>query len=412
MPPIAHAELDQAYRDLRVQVVRVLQARQIYPRSGSAIAQSLGINRQLAWQVATIAAESSTPAGLTVMPGQRGLEMFVEASARQTAADPDVVELRGAIVRLEHVIRIHAGDRATLSLIAAAWDSAEVERRTEDLRRDAHRAQCALLGAKVATQVRGVIFAPSQRGDDQRVAMATYQGMTGVTRVRAHHRSRLFYLELPTHDDGTRDLSVRDLASHLAEKFQLEPALSSVDASAIEYLVDAHGAAHRGWVALRAGPVGTSAAMTLAFTGLSSYENPRYPTARDRLNQIAIVCHIPTETLLVDCLMDRRLAESATFTSSLRLQCFDASTGHPMKPAASDDPAFLFDLTNVEPLSGDALATDPDFANSLALVRRSAARVGTTPENLVGVRYRVRYMMAPMSVIVTRELPGGSGAAG
>jgi hypothetical protein len=246
MPPIAHAELDQAYRDLRVQVVRVLQARQIYPRSGSAIAQSLGINRQLAWQVATIAAESSTPAGLTVMPGQRGLEMFVEASARQTAADPDVVELRGAIVRLEHVIRIHAGDRATLSLIAAAWDSAEVERRTEDLRRDAHRAQCALLGAKVATQVRGVIFAPSQRGDDQRVAMATYQGMTGVTRVRAHHRSRLFYLELPTHDDGTRDLSVRDLASHLAEKFQLEPALSSVDASAMEYLVDAHGAAFAG----------------------------------------------------------------------------------------------------------------------------------------------------------------------
>lgn len=407
MPPIAHAELDQAYRDLRVHVVRVLQARQIDPRSGSAIAQTLGINRQLAWQVATIASEASTPAGLTVMPGQRGLEMFVEASARQTTAEPGVAELRAAIERLEQVIQVHAGDRATLSLIAAAWDSGEVERRTEDLRRDAHRAQCALLGAKATTQVRGVIFAPSQKGDTQRVAMATYQGMTGVTRVRANHRSRLFYLELPTHDDGTRDLSVRDLASHLAEKFQLEPALSSVDDRAIEYLVDAH----RGWVALRAGPVGTSAAMTLAFTGLSSYENPRYPTERDRLNQIAIVCHIPTETLLVDCLMDRRLAESATFTSSLRLQCFDASTGHPMKPAASDDPAFLFDLTNVEPLSGDALATDPDFANSLELVRRSAARVGTTPEQLVGVRYRVRYMMAPMSVIVTRELPGGSGLA-
>ena len=146
MPPIAHAELDQAYRDLRVQVVRVLQARQIDPRSGSAIAQTLGINRQLAWQVATIASEASTPAGLTVMPGQRGLEMFVEASARQTDVQADVTALRAAIERLEQVIRTHAGDRATLSLIAAAWDSSEVERRTEDLRRDAHRAQCALLG--------------------------------------------------------------------------------------------------------------------------------------------------------------------------------------------------------------------------------------------------------------------------
>jgi hypothetical protein len=407
MPTLAHADLDLAYGELRIELVRVLQTRHIDPKSGTAIAQALGINRQLAWQVATIAAEASTPAGLTVMPGQRGLELFVEASSRLAGPASDLDQLRAAIERLEAVIRTHAGDRATLSLLAAAWDSGEVERRTEDLRRDAHRAQCALLGAKVATQVRGIIFAPSQKpqSDGSTVAMATYQGMSNVTRVRANHRSRLFYLELPTHDDGTRDMAVRDLASHLREKFQIESDLASVGPEAIEYLTDAEGASHRGWVALRAGPIGTAAAMNLAFTGLSAYESPRYPTAKDRLNQIAIVCHIPTELLLVDCLMDRRLAESESFVRSLRLQCFDASTGHPMKPASSEDPAFLFDLTTVEPLGTSTFRTDPDFAMTGALVQRAAKRVGTTPEQLVGVRYRVRYMMAPMSVIVTRSLP-------
>jgi hypothetical protein len=406
MSATAHAELDVAYREVRVQLVKVLQARQIDPRSGSAIAQRLGINRQLAWQVATIAGEASAPAGLTVIPGQRGLELFVEASARDTEGE-DLGILRIAIERLERVIATHAGDRATLSLIAAAWDSAEVERRTEELRRDAHRAQCALLGAKVATQVRGVIFAPSQRpdSDGSTVAMATYQGMQGVTRVRSGHRSRLFYLELPTHDDGTRDLAVRDLPAHLREKFQLEPDLSSVGQEAIEYLTDAEGASHRGWVALRAGPIGNAASMNLAFTGLSKYESPRYPTPKDRLNQVAIVCHIPTELLLVDCLMDKRLAEHADFAKSLSLQCFDASTGHPMKPASSEDPAFLFDLTSVEPMGRDSFRTDPDFGGTGALVERAARRVGSAPDQLVGVRYRVRFMMAPMSVVVTRSLP-------
>jgi hypothetical protein len=413
----AHDALDRAYGDFRSGVVRVLQARQIDPRSGSAIAQSLGLNRQLAWQVATIAAEASPAAGLAVIPGTRGLEMLLEASRKQlpgaqigtasAGAPSDIASLKAAIERLEAVILRHAGDRAMLSLLTAAWDSAEVERRTEDLRRDAYRAQCALLGAKVSTQVRGVVFGLSRNPQTahEKVAMATYQGMSDVTRVRAGHRSRLFYLELPTHDDGKLDTAVASLQEHLREKFQLEPELSSVGPEAIELLTDGAGASYRGWVALRAGPIGASASMTLAFTGLSSYENPRYPTPRDTLNQIAIVCHIPTELLLVDCLMDKRLAESADFVRSLRLQCFDASTGHPMKPVTSADPAFLFDLTSVEPMGPDLLQADPDFANTGALVARAAARVGTTPDQLVGVRYRVRYMMAPMSVLVTRALP-------
>lgn len=404
----AHDALDRAYADLRSGIVRVLQARQIDPRSGTAIAQRLGLNRQLAWQVATIAAEASPAAGLAVIPGTRGLEMLLEASRKPPTSPPaDIQALKLAIERLEAVITRHAGDRAMLSLLTAAWDSAEVERRTEDLRRDAYRAQCALLGAKVFTQVRGVVFAPSRnpQAQGEKVAMATYQGMSQVTRVRAGHRSRLFYLELPTHDDGKLDTSVASLHEHLREKFQLEAELSSVGPDGIEYLIDGAGASHRGWVALRAGPVGTSASMTLAFTGLSSYENPRYPTERDRLNQIAVVCHIPTELLLVDCLMDRRLAESTEFVRSLRLQCFDASTGHPMKPVSSADPAFLFDLTSVEPFGPDLLRVDPDFAHTGELVARAAARVGTTPDQLVGVRYRVRYMMAPMSVLITRVLP-------
>lgn len=402
----AYEALDAAFAAVRSELVWVLQAQQLDPRSGAAIAQRLGLNRQLAWQVSTIASTSSVAEGLAAMPGVRGLDLFVEASRRHApataASSPDgLAKLCDAINRLEAVIRTHAGDRATLALLAATWDSAEVERRTEDLRRDAYRAQCALLGARVETQVRGVIFGPSRVGDRDRLAMASYQGLVGVTRFRVGHRTRLFYLELPTHDDGTLDARVSDLAAHLKEKFQLEPELSSITPDDVEYLVESH----RSWVALRPGPIGVAANVRLAFSGLPGYENPRYVSGRDHLNQIAIVCHIPTETLLVDCLMDRRLPESADLVRSLAFQCFDASTGHPMKPASASDPAYLFDVTDVEPLGPSNFRADPHFAGTGELVARAARRVGTTPDQLIGVRCRLKFATAPMSLVITRQLP-------
>jgi hypothetical protein len=158
-------------------------------------------------------------------------------------------------------------------------------------------------------------------------------------------------------------------------------------------------------VVLGAGPLGQAAASTLAFTGLPRYENPRFVDARNALNQIAFACLMPTETLLVDCLMDKRLAESAGFRASLSFQCFDASTGHPMQPVSSADPAFLYDLTDVSPLGPELLGADSEYAGTAALVARAAQRVGTSPDRLVGVRCRARYVIAPMNIIATRRLP-------
>lgn len=402
----AYEALDAAFAAVRSELVWVMQAQQLDPRSGAAIAQRLGLNRQLAWQVSTIASTSSVAEGLAAMPGVRGLDLFVEASRRNASASgapvPDgLTRLVDAIGRLETVIRTHAGDRATLALMAATWDSGEIERRTEDLRRDAYRAQCALLGARVDTQVRGVIFGPSRTGNAERLAMASYQALSGVTRIRAGHRTRLFYLEVPTHDDGTLDSQVSSLEAHVREKFQLEPELSTVRGEDLEYLVESH----RSWVTLRPGAVGVAASENLVFTGLPGYENPRYISERDHLNQIAIVCHVPTQTLLVDCLMDRRLPESAILTRSLAFQCFDASTGHPMRPASSADPAYLFDVTDIEPLGPANFRADPHFAGTGELVRRAAVRVGTTPDQLIGVRCRLRFATAPMSLVITRRLP-------
>lgn len=409
MPDFALSELDEAYTTLRYEVLRALQILGLDPRSGASIGNRLGVNRQLAWQVSTIACQPQASAGLAVMPGARGLSLFVEASAAGPNGVPvdDLNPLRKAIERLDRAIETHARDRPTLALLAATWDRGEMEARTEDLRRDAHRAQCALLGARVETQIRGIIFAPSRQGRADRVSMASYQCLRNVTRIRAGHRSRLFYLEAPTNDDGSPDMDAALMRSFMADKFRLEPDLSTATADDLEYLIDRH----RGWVVLKAGPVGHAAASTIVFTGMPSYENPRYMEDRNWFNQIAFNCLIPTETLLIDCLMDKTLAESATFRQSLKMQCFDASTGHPMQPVSNDDPAYLYDLTDIEPLGPELLGADPAYPRTGELIARAAERAGSSINRLVGVRCRAKYVIAPMSVIVTRTLGPAPGAA-
>ncbi len=399
----AHEELQHAYGGIRSQIVRVLQHHHIDARSGTAIAQRLGLNRQLAWQVATIAAQPSPAIGLGVMPGARGLELLLEASQRLGDSGifaDELAALKLSIDTLEATIRKHAGDRQMLALLTATWETQELQQRTEDLRRDGHRAQCALLGTKVNTQIRGMVFAASQRGDPDRVSMASYQCMLGVTRIRARHRTRLFYLERATHDDGSLDRAMPDLGTYLRERFRLDAELSNVAESDLEYIVDGN----RGWVVLRPGSVGCSRTATLAFTGLSAYEHPRYLTPKDHVNQLLTVCHTPTEEILVDCLIDRRLAESARFMESVRLRCFDASTGHPTTPMSDDDAAFLFEVTEAEPLGEAAIFADPSYEHMQALVAKAAGQVGVPIEELIGVRYRAKYILSPMSLVLVRQL--------
>jgi hypothetical protein len=410
--PSAHVEIERAYTQVRADLIRVLQRYQIDPRSGTAISQGLGLNRQLAWQIATIVGETHAPEGLGVMPGNRGLELLVEAcrkrltevhGAQRSEVEREVLALGQAIEQLEQVVRMHAGDRATLGLMAAAWESNAFERRTEDLRRDAFRAQCALLGAKVETQVRGILFAPSRKGDASKVVMATYQGLRNLTRLREGRSCRLFAAQLPTHDDGSLDKSFPQLEAHIRDRFRLEEGLSTIGADQIEYRVDHPGL--RASVILRPGDIGVSAAVTAAFTGVSAYESPRYATRQDQFNQITNLMHVPTETMLIDCWMDRRLPESASFLSSAYAQCFDVSTGLPKLPIVGADPAYLFDLTDRSGLSIESLRADPVLTMTSDLVARAAGRVDTRLEDLIGIRFCMKYVVAPLCVVVSRRLP-------
>lgn len=369
--------------------------------AGSVVAAELGINRQLAWQIATIVSEPICSAGLNVLPGRRGMELVIEACAAHHADAALVQAASKALEAFEAAVHTHAGDRASLSLLAAAWEPAEIEHRTESLRREGFRAQCALLGVQAKTQIRGVIYAPSRGGDESRVAMASYQCFTDVTRFRRDHPVRLLYVEAPTHDDGSLAMPIEQMSSHIREKFGLEADLSSGSAEDVETILQGN----RAWINLRPGSIGRRATGTWVFSGSAAYEHPRYRTGIDAFNHVGLTSLVPTETIHLDCLMDRSLVEHMDLGSNLELLCFDASTGLPKRPIGRDDPAFLFDVFRRSPLGPAEIECDAAFPELADAVERAAKRVGSHLDDLVGVRFTSMYVMSPMDFVFARKLP-------
>lgn len=398
----AVSELDTAYLNFRLALSTVLRCRGVEPNSGTSIANGLGITRQLAWQIANVASEPVSADGLLVLPGQRGLALFLKAcdDHNGNGAGRETTELRSATARLESAITEHAGDRAGLNLMTAAWGAAGLEDRSERLRRDSFKAQSALLGLQTPMQVRGMIFAPSPSDDPNKLSFASYSYFKRLVRLRADRSCRLFYSEVPWHDDGSPGIEASKMTEHVEQMYRLSPDHSTVSGDHVEITVRGT----RAWVTLRPGAIGHSSAVNLAFTGHSNFEHTKYRTRKDAYNQIATFCFVPTEKCFIDVLMPRHIAETVGLFANSEVLCYDASTGLPMIPAGRQDPAFLYDLGPARPISIAELALEPGVPELFNLVDNAAASLGTNSQDLVGIRFSSKYVLAATTLMFSRTL--------
>ncbi|MEM1166413.1 MAG: hypothetical protein AAGI30_09020 [Planctomycetota bacterium] len=397
-------DLDDAYAAFRLSLVSVLRDAAVESRSGTAIASELKVNRQLAWQLATIASERAASIGLKQLPGTRGMQRFADACAARPVAAERLLALRSALAALEDVVARHVGDRAELGLFAAAWEPTELERASEPLRRDGYRAQCALLGVRAETQIRAVVFAPSRRGDPNTMSYGGYQCFAGLTRLRRDRPCRLLYTERPIRDDGSPQpdeiTGAVDMQRFLRDQHGFDAGHSTGDESELEYVTKGG----RGWVSLRPGPVGRTTSSTLAFSGSVSYEAYRWSTPGDLYNHAILLNYVPTEMLCIDYLVHRDLAPDFNLPHGLSAACYDASTGIPVRPAVPGDPP-LYALGPPEPVGPTELQMDTAVEPLFDIVDRLAQRLECRASDFVGVRFRTSYVMASTALVVERRLP-------
>ncbi|MEM1166101.1 MAG: hypothetical protein AAGI30_07395 [Planctomycetota bacterium] len=401
-------DLEQAYHRLRVSLASLLHSRGDQMMSSRAVAKELGVNHQVAWQLASIATQTDCSIGLELLPGTKSLQMLVDRCRAMDGNEEMSEALHESVKAMEDSIERHAGGRQSVRLLAATFGTEGLQKRSELLRRDAYRAQCALLGLHAKVQVQGQIFVPYQdKVHGERLLKANYRYFHDLVRLRADRPCRLLYMPSPWNTRGEHELSEDEMPGYVKESMALDEEHTTVAPDELQTTFVGSAA----WITLSAGPMGETVPVSIAFTGSprSSMQRGirRYRSRHSNTYTSACYCHVPTETIYIDRLMHKSLSDHRQIRETTRAMCFDASTSLPVRSSSLDsgDASFLFELEESSPLTPADLKSNPMMPSLTGVIRKAAGLVGASIDDLVGVRYPVAFVTNPTLFTLKRTLP-------
>lgn len=134
---------------------KLLLACRVQPR-GVEIAQSLKIDKSLAWHLAKVASARHPATVIEHLPGLEGIELIVKAASKLNAPDATINEFRDVFSSLLEMQDLIAGDRHVLIGMLKDSPGAEpaVAKSLHLARKSACRANATLFGLSAAAEFR------------------------------------------------------------------------------------------------------------------------------------------------------------------------------------------------------------------------------------------------------------------
>lgn len=192
-PAAPAPSLEKTIADLGVELtdsfVRVQEELPGPPHGPQALARALGIDKVLASRLLKALRTKDAVATVFHMPGPEPLRRLLRAAGKK-GASPEAVETASAAVdRLEHLIRVEAGDRSSLDAMITGW--LPEARRDFELRRkqSVYKAMSQLKGMHADTTLATVLLHPS--ADGKSIDIVWISGYFGYQRLRPGVRVRL-----------------------------------------------------------------------------------------------------------------------------------------------------------------------------------------------------------------------------
>lgn len=132
------------------------------------------ISKNLAWKLTRVLGERDALAALPMIPGKDAIEQFAKRASVQGANSETIKELYSALAGIDRFIETHAGDRASLELLAASADPDQDSSIAINHRKSAYIGNGFIWGVQAKAQYRlGVI---RQAAHDARIAQSLMVG--------------------------------------------------------------------------------------------------------------------------------------------------------------------------------------------------------------------------------------------
>ncbi|MBX9738322.1 MAG: hypothetical protein K2X32_15485 [Phycisphaerales bacterium] len=177
----AHAEsiLADLGLALRAVLAKIVPGAEAAPRD---LERELGLHKTLGWRVLKVAYAREPLAIAAQVPGDEGLEKFLDAAKRKGVPVSTLTPVRDAASKYRDLVRSQAGDRASLEVMLMSLATpTETAVELKAARRAAYRSTSYTWGVQTAARVLAGIITPV--GGDQ-VDLATLRAHVRMRRVR------------------------------------------------------------------------------------------------------------------------------------------------------------------------------------------------------------------------------------
>jgi hypothetical protein len=300
-------------RGLRAALLEIFELIGADPARSPQLAENLGISKSLAWRASKIALATNVIGAVRYVPRRNGFETLLRAVEASGLASERTARAREVYAEFEAMVRVHAGDRATLDLLVEtllpAGDRAEILERNRKL---AFQGNSGTLGVQAETQFCTHIVAPgSEEGSCDLINLA---GLTRFRRLREvrwpilrralWHRGGEF-TEMPR--ERPLDPAGDAGGTFLLEEFSTSPLPELREAernAAVQY-------------DLPAGPVGIAAALDFALGSVVENAGPTSVTDDDETCELGCRVLTPVEVLEFRVLVHEDLGWSPPDTPQL-----------------------------------------------------------------------------------------------
>ena len=294
-------------RDLRGSLRALYDAVGADAERPQAVARRFGLNKNLTWKIAKLLGHGDQFEAVANVPGAEGIGILLGAMEREGASSPVLEAVRRDFDAFEAMMRLHAGDRATLDLLIDGM--AQGSRALEVSRKLAFRGNSGVWGLQARVRSALQVLAPTAGRPDMLDGVLA-AGMHDIRRLRPVQGWPIFRF----HHYGTS----AEAGAKVREFMPIEPPVSDDEPALImRSFCSPPGAEVR---SVRQGseirhelvdePIGHRGAVTFLFGSIERAAFGRYadPTEREpEYGELVAFVTMPTELAQMDVLVHRSM---------------------------------------------------------------------------------------------------------
>jgi hypothetical protein len=367
------------------------------PARPQQLARELGLHRHLTLKISRIVTGTDVFAAVSHVPSPSSMGGFLRALGKKGVSAGAIEGVERAMVAFDDLVRTHAGDRATLDLVASGFvPGGAPSEALFQARRAAFRANSATWSVQTRVHVATNIMAPNA-GDPSRVDMGLVNGRVDFRRLRPDIAWPLFRRTAWDETGSSRLVEVEPILPEEARDGVpllapfCSPDLPELRRSERKDCIEFE---------LPPGPVGRTGEVTCMLGTVVRSLGSQHADEHDRVCEVTSKLILPSELLQLDLIVHESLSWARNPECSVR-SLLEGRPVHGKNPTAMTLPV----ENDVHELGfGLATMATPHVPRYTELLACVFDRLGWNADEFLGFRFSLEFPPIPSSATLSMDL--------